>query len=120
MSMNLNQQPNKISDFDLLTELDVCCKQSAVQLTTGILESSNPQVRQMLMGALQNAFQQQQMLAQLMMQKGYYRPLPASPEMIQVAREQMEMANAQVGGPQGVQPNIAPPLTGTGPVPPQV
>lgn len=123
--MSQNQQPNKISDFDLMTELDACCKQSANQLTSAILEASNPQVRQQLMSALQHTFQQQQQLAQMMMQKGYYQPLPASQEMIQVAKNQVEMANAQVGGPfapgvtQGVQPRIMAPLTGTGPVPPQ-
>lgn len=123
--MNQNQQPNKISDFDLMTELDSCCKNEANQLTSAILEASNPQVRQQLISALQHTFQQQQQLAQLMMQKGYYRPLPASQQMIQMAKDQIEMANAQVGGPfapgitQGVQPGIPAPLTGTGPIPPQ-
>ncbi|MFZ5815190.1 MAG: spore coat protein [Bacillota bacterium] len=118
--MSINQQPNKISDFDLMTELDVCCKHEAAQLTSAILESSNQQIRQQLTQALQQTLQQQQQLAQLMMQKGYYRPLPSSQQMIQTAREQMEMANAQVGGPfppgitQGAQANI------TGAISPQI
>jgi spore coat protein CotF len=126
MNMNVNQQPNKISDFDLMTELNACCKQAAAQLTSAILEASHPEVRQALITALQQTFQQQQQLSQLMVQKGYYQPLPASQQMIQQAQSQIGMANAQVGGPaapgrtQYVQPNLTPPLTGVGPIPPQV
>lgn len=124
--MNQIQQPNKISDFDLMTELSICTKQAAAQLTTAILESSNPQVRQALTSALQQTFNQQHQLGQLMVQKGYYRPLPSHPQMVQVATEQIAMANAQVAGPgapgytQNVQPSITPPVTGTGPIPPQI
>lgn len=106
MNMGMNQLPNKISDFDLMTELDNCCKQSAIQLTTGILEASNPQVRQQLLSALEHAFQQQYQLAQLMMQKGYYKPLPASVQMIETAGQQLQMATAQVGGPAPGAPGV--------------
>lgn len=122
--MQVNQQPNKIADFDLMTELNVCFKQSANQLTQAVLESSNPQVRQQLMGALQTAIQHHQQVAQLMVQKGYYKPLPASQEAFQVAREQIQMASAQVGGPNP--PGMAPhtiagapsPTVGAGPAGP--
>lgn len=121
----MQNQPNKISDFDLMTELDVCYKQSAAQLTTAVLEASNPQLRQHLANALQHCFQQQYQLAQLMMQKGYYKPLPANPQMIELAAQQIQMASAQVAGPgapgltAAVQPNIVAPATGTGAIPPQ-
>jgi spore coat protein CotF len=117
-----NQQPNKISDFDLMTELNQCIKQSASQLTTAILESSNPQVRQQMQSALQRSLQHHQQLSQLMTQKGYYKPLPADQQMLQVAQEQIEMANAQVGGTvppgmtQHVQPGGVAPTVGTGPI----
>lgn len=117
-----NQQPNKISDFDLMTELNQCIKQSASQLTSAILESSSPQVRQQMQSALQSTLQHHQQLSQLMTQKGYYKPLPADQTMLQVARDQVEMANAQIGGSlppgmtQQVQPTQNAPTVGTGPI----
>lgn len=124
--MNLQgaQSGSKVADLDLMTQINQTLKQSAMQLTTAILESSNPQVRQHLQNTLQTCFQHHQQLSQLMTQKGYYQPLPATPQMLQTAREQVETVNAQVGSlflpglSQQVQPPVATPVTGTGPVTP--
>lgn len=124
--MNLQGQQSgpKVADLDLMTQLNLTIKQTATQLTTAILESSSPQVRQQVQTALQTCLQHQQQLSQLMMQKGYYQPLPASPEMLQAARDQIETVNAQVGAPflpgltQQIQPATMAPATGAGPMPP--
>lgn len=125
MQMIPGQQPNQISDFDLMTELSTCIKQSASLLTNAVMESANPQLRQLFQSAQQTAFQHHEQLSKLMIQKGYYKPLPSSPEMMKTLQDQIQTANAQVGGPlppgvtQGVQPNLAAPATGVGPISPQ-
>lgn len=104
----MNQMPNRISDWDLMHQIDMMHKHEIDQLGHCIAEAVNPQLVQDYMQSFQTVVQHQKALWQIMNARGYYRPLPADAQQVQMATQEINKALAQVAGPG------APPAGGPG------
>lgn len=107
--------PNKITDSDLLHALLLHHKHACEETLHAILECSDQQLRQDYMTSLETNLRHQQQISDLMTRKGYYRPLPASPQESQAAMAEVQKVLQASATPSPAQPG--PMATGVNPRP---
>lgn len=102
------QMPNQISDWDLMHTVLILHKHELTSLATAMAETSHPQLLQEFHQSFDLVLSHQKAIANLMQQRGYYNPIPADPQQMQMAAREIQHGLAQVAGPGAPPPGMQP------------